>query len=96
MVLANYANQHVPFVIRAMKAGRHVVSGVPPAQNLKECVELIETVQETGMRYFDAEDFCYFPATKKRMSWWTRVFWGSSSTAKANTCTASRRLRETE
>jgi len=65
VVLANYANQHAPFAIRAMKAGKHVVSEVLPAQTLKECVELIEAVQETGKRYFYAEDFCYFPGTKK-------------------------------
>jgi len=65
VVLANYANEHAPFAIRAMEAGKHVVSEVLPAQNLKECVELIEAIQRTGKKYYYAEDFCYFSGTRK-------------------------------
>ena len=32
VVLANYANEHVPFAIRALKAGKHVFSEVHFAQ----------------------------------------------------------------
>ncbi len=65
VVLANYAHQHAPFAIRCLKAGKNVMSEVLPAQNLAEAVELIETIEKTGKRYFYAEDFCYFPATKR-------------------------------
>lgn len=62
VVLANYANEHAPFAIRAMKAGKHVFSEVLPVQCMKEAVELIETVESTGMTYAYAENYCYMPA----------------------------------
>lgn len=62
VVLANYANEHAPFAIRAMKQGLHVFSEVLPCQNMKEAVELIETVEETGKVYAYGENYCYMPA----------------------------------
>ena len=62
VVLANYANEHAPFAIKAMKAGKHVFSEVLPVQTMKEAVELIETVEETGMIYAYGENYCYMPA----------------------------------
>lgn len=62
VVLANYANEHAPFAIKAMKAGKHVYSEVLPVQTMKEAVELIETVEETGMIYAYGENYCYMPA----------------------------------
>ncbi|MBR2730373.1 MAG: GNAT family N-acetyltransferase, partial [Clostridia bacterium] len=62
--LANYANEHAPYAIRAMRAGKHVLSEVLPVQTMKEAVELIETVEETGMTYAYAENYCYMPAPK--------------------------------
>lgn len=59
VVLANYANEHAPFAIRAMKAGKHVFSEVLPFQTLKEAVELIEAVEETGKVYAYGENYCY-------------------------------------
>ena len=40
VVLANYATEHAPFAIRAMKNGLHVFSEVLPCQTLAEAVEL--------------------------------------------------------
>lgn len=62
VVLANYANEHAPLAIAAMKAGKHVYSEVLPVQTMKEAVELIETVEETGMIYAYGENYCYMPA----------------------------------
>ena len=62
VVLANYANEHAPFAIRAMKRGLHVFSEVLPCQTMKEAVELIETVEETGLVYAYGENYCYMPA----------------------------------
>jgi len=62
VVLANYANEHAPFAIRAMKAGKHVFSEVLPVQTMKEAVELIETVEQTGKVYAYGENYCYMPA----------------------------------
>lgn len=63
VVLANYANEHAPFAIRCLKAGKHVYSEVLPCQNLKEAVELIEAVEESGLVYAYGENYCYMPAT---------------------------------
>lgn len=62
VVLANYANEHAPFAIAAMKEGKHVFSEVLPVQTLKEAVELIETVEATGKIYAYGENYCYMPA----------------------------------
>ena len=62
VVLANYANEHAPFAIKAMKAGKHVFSEVLPVQTMKEAVELVEAVEETGMTYGYAENYCYMAA----------------------------------
>ena len=65
VVLANFANEHAPFAIKALRAGKHVLSELLPAQNLKECVELIEAVEESGKIYAYAENCCFMPAPKK-------------------------------
>ena len=62
VVLANYANEHAPFAIRCLKAGKHVYSEVLPCQNMKEAVELVEAVEESGLVYAYGENFCYMPA----------------------------------
>lgn len=62
VVLANYATEHAPFAIRAMKAGKHVFSEVLPVQTMKEAVELVEAVEETGMIYAYGENYCFMPA----------------------------------
>ena len=62
VVLANYANEHAPFAIKAMKLGKHVFSEVLPVQTMKEAVDLIEVVEETGMIYAYGENYCYMPA----------------------------------
>ena len=65
VVLANYATEHAPFAIKAMKAGKHVLSEVLPVQTMKEAVELVEAVEETGMIYAYAENYCYMPAPRE-------------------------------
>lgn len=59
VLLANYANEHAPFAIAAMKAGKDVISEVLPAQNMAQAVALIECVEETGRRYCYAENYCF-------------------------------------
>lgn len=63
VVLANYANEHAPFAIQAMRQGKHVFSEVLPVQTMEEAVELIETVEQSGMIYAYGENYCYMPAT---------------------------------
>lgn len=61
VVLANYANEHAPFAIKCLKAGKHVFSEVLPVQTMKEAVELIEAVEESGLVYAYGENYCYMP-----------------------------------
>ncbi|MBR5519489.1 MAG: Gfo/Idh/MocA family oxidoreductase [Clostridia bacterium] len=63
VVLANYANEHAPFAIRCLKAGKHVFSEVLPVQTMKEAVELIEAIEESGLVYAYGENYCYMPGT---------------------------------
>lgn len=62
VVLANFANEHAPFAIKAMRAGKHVFSEVLPVQTMKQAVELVEAVEETGKIYAYGENYCYMPA----------------------------------
>ncbi len=65
VVLANYANEHAPFAIRAMNEGKHVFSEVLPVQTLKEAVELVETVERTGKIYAYGENYCWMAAPRE-------------------------------
>ncbi len=65
VVLANYATEHAPFAIKALRAGKHVYSEVLPCQTLKEAVELIEAVEETGLIYAYGENYCYMSAPRE-------------------------------
>lgn len=62
VVLANYANEHVPYAVRALLAGKHVLSEVMPVQTLAEAVQLCEAVEKSGKIYAYAENYCYFDA----------------------------------
>lgn len=65
VVLANYATEHVPFAIRCMEAGMHVMSEVLPCQTMKEAVELVEAVEKYGKIYAYAENYCFMPAPRE-------------------------------
>lgn len=62
VVLANFANAHAPFAIKALHAGKHVLSEVLPVQTMQEAVELIEAVEAGDKHYCYAENYCYLPA----------------------------------
>lgn len=61
--LANYATEHAPFAIKAMEAGKDVLSEVLPVQTMSEAVRLIECYEKTGRKYCFAENNCYMGAT---------------------------------
>lgn len=62
VVLANYANEHAPFAIRCIEAGKHVFSEVLPVQTMKEAVELIECIESHDKIYAYGENYCFMPA----------------------------------
>jgi len=63
VILANYANEHAPYAVRALNSGRHVCSEVIACQNLAEAVELVEAVEKNRKVYTFAENYCYFKGT---------------------------------
>lgn len=70
IVVCNAFNEHAPYAIRALRKGIHVFSETLPACTLKECVELVEAVEESGCIYSFAENYPYFRACMEM----TRVY----------------------
>ncbi len=62
VVLSNYAHEHAPFAMKAIKAGKHVFSEVLAAKDMKEAIELIETVESHDRIYAYGENYCYMHA----------------------------------
>jgi predicted dehydrogenase len=50
---------HEPQAIQALRSGKHVISEVIAATSLDQCWELVETVEQTGLTYMMAENYCY-------------------------------------
>ncbi|MCM8786207.1 MAG: Gfo/Idh/MocA family oxidoreductase [Candidatus Omnitrophica bacterium] len=57
VILANYFHQHAPFAIKALKAGKHVMSETSCNSTIAEGVELCRTVEKTGLIYMLAENY---------------------------------------
>ena len=58
-VIANFANEHAPYAVRALKSGVHVFSEVQPTQTLAEACELCDAVEESGKIYAYGENYCF-------------------------------------
>ena len=65
VLLANYATEHAPFAIKAMEAGKNVISEVLPVQTMAQAVALIECIERTGKIYCYAENYCYMNAPRE-------------------------------
>lgn len=50
---------HAQQAISALRAGKHVLSEVIAAHTLEDCWQLLETVEQTGLTYMMAENYCY-------------------------------------
>jgi predicted dehydrogenase len=53
------APDHVRHAVACMKAGKHVISAVPAATNMRDAELLLETVKKTGLTYMMAETSYY-------------------------------------
>ena len=51
--------EHGPMSIAALKAGKHVMCTVPMAINVDDCRQIVELVQQTGLKYMMAETVLY-------------------------------------
>ena len=59
VVLANYFHQHAPFAIKALAAGKHVMSECAACGTLAEGVALCRAVEKSGKIYMLAENYPY-------------------------------------
>ena len=57
VVLANYFHQHAPFAIKALQAGKHVMSETASNTTLAQGVALCRAVEKTGLTYMLAENY---------------------------------------
>jgi predicted dehydrogenase len=60
VILANNFNEHGRCAIKALRAGKHVLCETSACKTVQEGVELIETVEATGLTYMMAENYPYF------------------------------------
>jgi len=59
VVLANYFHEHAPFAIKALAAGKHVMSECSCNATLAEGVALCRAVEKSGRIYMLAENYPY-------------------------------------
>ncbi len=59
VILANYATEHTAAAIKALKAGKHVLSECMACYTMGEAVELAEAVEASGLVYMFAENYPY-------------------------------------
>lgn len=50
---------HAEHTLQALRAGKHVACTVPMATTIEDCKEIVETVEETGLKYTMAETVVY-------------------------------------
>ena len=59
VILANYFHEHAPFAIKALDAGKHVMSETAANTTLAEGVALCRAVERTKGIYMLAENYCF-------------------------------------
>lgn len=60
VILANFFHEHAPFAIKAMAAGKHVMSETSACKTPAEGVALARAVEKYGKIYLFAENYAYF------------------------------------
>ena len=59
VIVANSFHRHVPFAVKALRAGKHVMSETSACFTMAEGVELIREVEKSGKIYMLAENYAY-------------------------------------
>lgn len=60
VLLTNFFSEHARYAIKAMRAGKHVLSETIPNVTMAEGVELCRVKEETGMTYALLENYPFF------------------------------------
>jgi len=63
--IANYPTDHVPLALKALDAGKHVLSEVVACKTLAEGVALARAVERSTATYAFAENCCYYRPIKE-------------------------------
>ena len=59
VILANYFHEHGPFAVKALDAGKHVLSETSSNGTIAEGVALCRAAERSGCIYMLAENYCY-------------------------------------
>jgi predicted dehydrogenase len=65
VILANFFDAHAPLAIKALKAGKHVMSETAACKTLAEGVHLLRTVEQTGLVYLFAANYPFKPHVRE-------------------------------
>ena len=60
VVIATPIPDHEEHVIKALKAGKHVLSEVISATTIEGCQRIADAVKESGKKYMMEENYCYY------------------------------------
>ncbi|MHB8994603.1 MAG: Gfo/Idh/MocA family protein [Armatimonadota bacterium] len=60
---------HADQTVKAVEAGKHVLSEVTAASTIEDCARIVEAVRRTGKRYMLAENCCYWPFVAQWRDW---------------------------
>jgi predicted dehydrogenase len=65
VVLANYFHEHAPFAIKALAAGKHVMSETSACKTIAQGVALCRAVEKSGKTYMFAENYPFSSANQE-------------------------------
>jgi predicted dehydrogenase len=65
VILANYCHEHAPFAIKALEAGKHVMSETAACKTMAEGVALCRAVESSGRIYMFAENYPFSAANQE-------------------------------
>ena len=60
---------HADQAVRALEAGKHVLSEVTAAYTLEECQRIVDAARRSGRTYMMAENCCYFHFIRQWKEW---------------------------
>lgn len=65
VIVANYIHEHAPFAVKALRAGKHVLSETLSCWSMAEGVELIRAVRRSGKVYMLGENYPFMAARQE-------------------------------
>ena len=69
VVIGTPIQMHAAQAVKALDAGKHVLSEVTAAWTVDECAQIVETVKRTGLTYMMAENTCYYHFIRQWHEW---------------------------